>query len=96
MIYISSSLVTGRAFYHEQVKGDGSYKKRYPDTPVWGLSLGFKLHIVKFLNIENLRTTAAGRKRRAELEEAKFYDGLWEWKEKYKNNKKSNLLIFHL
>jgi hypothetical protein len=75
--YISSSLVTGRAFYPEHVKGEGSYKKRYPDTHVWGLGLGVKRHLVKFLNVERLRKkNAAGRKRTVKLEEVKFYDGL--------------------
>jgi len=73
--YISSSVATGRAFYPEQIKGDGSYKKRYPDTPVSGLGLEFKLHVVKYLYVEKLRTTAAGKKRKVKLEEAKFYDG---------------------
>ena len=90
MSCISSSLVTGRTFYPEHAKGDGCYKKRYPDTPVWGLGLRFKLYIVKFLNVENLRTTAEGRKRGVILEEAKFYDGLYDRQKKYTKKKKSH------
>jgi hypothetical protein len=69
---ISSSVATGRAFYPEQVKGTKSDTL----TLQFGvLVLEFKLHIVKFLNVEKLRTTRAGRKRRVKLGETKFYDG---------------------